>query len=70
MPFDKDTGTRENEKYCSLCFNNGKLCYEGTDLKKFQAVCYKSMRDRGISWPMAKLYTYMIKFAPRWKTSK
>ena len=67
MPFDKDTGVRESDKYCSLCFKNGKLCYEGNDLKEFQAVCYKSMRLRGIGLLKAKLFTFMIRFAPRWK---
>lgn len=67
MPFSKDPGVRENERYCSLCFKNGKLCYEGTDLKEFQNVCYKSMRERGINPITATLYTFMIRFAPRWK---
>jgi len=25
IPFAKDPGHRESEKYCSLCFENGKL---------------------------------------------
>lgn len=69
MPFSKDTGVRESEKYCSLCFKNGKLCYEGTDLKEFQKICYQSMRSRGMNILLAKFFTYMIKFAPRWKQS-
>ncbi len=67
MPFKKDKGVRESERYCSLCFKNGKLCYEGNDLKEFQRICYQSMLDHGTNKFMAKLYTYMIKFAPRWK---
>lgn len=67
MPFNKDKGVREHEDYCSLCFNNGKLCYEGNDVKEFQKVCYESMRKAGKGKLIAKLYTYMIKFAPRWK---
>lgn len=67
MPFDKDPGVRESEKYCSLCFKNGKLCYEGNDLKEFQKVCYESMVSKGTNKFLAKFYTYMIKFAPRWK---
>lgn len=67
MPFYKDTGVRENERYCSLCFKNGKLMYEGNDLKEFQRVCYESMIARGVNKYMAKLYTFMIRFAPRWK---
>jgi hypothetical protein len=67
MPFHKDPGTRENEQYCSLCFANGKLSYEGTDLKAFQHMCYKSMRSRGTNPLLARFFTFMIRFAPRWK---
>ena len=70
MPFSKDPGVRENERYCSYCYKNGKLCYEGNDLKEFQKICYEQMRKDGLSWPLAKFYTYMIRFAPRWKQSK
>ncbi len=69
MPFSKDTGVRENEKYCSLCFKNGKLCYEGNDLKEFQKVAYESMISRGTNKILAKFFSFMIKFAPRWKKS-
>ena len=66
MPFDKDTGVRENPRYCSLCFKDGKLCYEG-DLKNFQKICYAGMRKKGIPYLLAKFYTWTIRFAPRWK---
>lgn len=67
MPFAKDPGKREDERYCSLCFQNGRLCYEGNDVKEFQKVCYAGMRSRGV-WPItARLFTFMIRFAPRWK---
>ncbi len=67
MPFSKDTGVRENENYCSLCFKDGKLCYEGNDLKEFQNICYESMRKSGMGKLKAKFFTFMIRFAPRWK---
>lgn len=67
MPFSKDTGKRESDKYCSLCFKDGKLCYEGNDLKAFQKVCYESMINGGINKFKAKFFTFMIRFAPRWK---
>jgi hypothetical protein len=67
MPFSKDTGVRENEKYCSLCFKNGKLAYEGNNLKEFQKACYESMRNRGMGPLKATFFTFMIRFAPRWK---
>lgn len=66
MPFVKDSGKRESEKYCSLCFKDGKLCYEG-NLKEFQDICYKSMRESGMNPLKAKVFTFMIRFAPRWK---
>lgn len=67
MPFDKDPGTRESERYCSLCFKNGELCYKGNDLKEFQKVCYEGMVKGGMNKFLAKFYTYIIRFAPRWK---
>lgn len=67
MPFYKDSGHRESNKYCSLCFKNNELQYKGNDLKEFQRVAYQSMRSRGINILKAKLFTFMIRFAPRWK---
>ena len=67
MPFAKDTGKRESDKYCSLCYKDGKLCYEGTDLKEFQKVVYDSMVARGSNKLFARFATFMIRFAPRWK---
>lgn len=67
MPFSKDIANRENAKYCSLCFNRGKLSYQGHDLKEFQQICYEKMKENGINPLIAKIYTHMIKFAPRWK---
>ena len=67
MPFSKDPGVRESEQYCSYCFKNGKLTYEGNDLKEFKAGSYKSMREKGMNPLLAKFYTWMIGFAPRWK---
>ena len=67
MPFKKDPGERENDKYCSLCFKNGKLCYEGNDLKEFQKICYKMMIDGGMNPLKVKLFTFMIRFASRWR---
>ncbi|MBI3331423.1 hypothetical protein HYZ99_00500 [Candidatus Peregrinibacteria bacterium] len=67
MPFSKDPGKRESNKYCSLCYKNGELQYKGNDLKEFQRVVYKSMRSREVNPLLAKFYTFMIRFAPRWK---
>lgn len=67
MPFSKDPGIRESDKYCSYCFKNGRLCYEGNDLKIFQKVCYENMVRNGMNKIKAKFFTWLIKFAPRWK---
>ena len=67
MPFAKDPGVRESDRYCSLCYKNGQLCYHGTDLKEFQKEAYKGMVGRGMNKWLAKLYTFSIRFAPRWK---
>lgn len=69
MPFAKDPGVRESEKYCSLCFSGEKLRYEGNDVKEFQRIARESMRARGVNPFSAALYTFMIRFAPRWKRS-
>jgi len=70
MPLSQDPGVRESDKYCSYCFKNGKLCYEGTDVKEFQKTCYEAMIGHDIGKYKAKFFTYLIKFAPRWKNKK
>lgn len=67
MPFSKDPGQRESEQYCSYCFKNGKLTYEGNDVKEFKKASYEAMRAKGMNPVMAKIFTWMIGFAPRWK---
>lgn len=69
MPFKKDTGTRESDKYCSLCYKNGELCYKGNDLKEFQKISYENMVKGGMNKFQAKVFTWMIRFAPRWKNA-
>jgi hypothetical protein len=66
MPFSEDTGTRESDKYCSLCYKNGKFCYEG-DIQGFIDVCYKGMRARGMNPIVAWIFSQSVRFAPRWK---
>lgn len=67
MPLDKDPGVSGSDTYCSLCFRDGKLCYEGNDLREFQREAYKGMRARGMNPIMAHLFTFGIRFAPRWR---
>lgn len=70
MPFGKDPGTRESDKYCSLCYKDGKLCYEGDNLKEFQKRCYEAMIAKGMNKRQAKFLTCLIRFAPRWRKDK
>ncbi len=67
MPFSNDPGKRESDKYCSLCFKNGELCYKGTDVTEFQKVCYENMIHGGMNKLKAKFFAWCIRFAPRWK---
>ena len=67
MPFSKDPGKRESEQYCSYCFQNGKLVYEGNDVNEFKKRSYEGMRAQGMGKLQAKFFTWMIGFAPRWK---
>lgn len=67
MPFDKDPGVRESDRYCSYCFKNGKLCYEGNDVNEFKKVSYENMAKGGMNKIKAKFFTWLIGFAPRWK---
>lgn len=69
MPFKKDPKgeNREHEKFCSYCFFNGKLRYEGNNLKEFQKVMIKAITDKGESKIKAHLFAFMAGFAPRWQ---
>ena len=69
MPFKKDPkgADREHEKYCSYCFNGGKLTYEGTDFKEFKKGMVESMVAKGDSRIKAEFFAFMSRFAPRWK---
>ena len=69
MPFTKDPlgEKRESEKYCSYCFNNGKLCYEGDDVKEFKRGMIDAMVARGENKMKARFFAFMAGFAPRWR---
>jgi hypothetical protein len=69
MPFTKDPGTREDARYCKFLFPERKLCYQG-DLKDFQKICFDGMRKQGVGPLTARFYTFMIRFAPRWRERK
>ncbi len=70
MPFSKDPGKRESDLYCSYCFQNGALCYKGNDLKEFQQACYKGMVAKGMNKIAARFFTFLVRFAPRWRKAK
>ena len=69
MPFAKDPkgASREHERYCSYCFTDGKLAYEGTDAQEFKREMIKAMVTRGESRLKATIFAFMAGFAPRWK---
>jgi hypothetical protein len=69
MPFRKDPKGegREHENYCSYCFTDGKLCYEGSDVKEFKKVMVSSIVARGEGRMKAWLFSFVAGFAPRWK---
>lgn len=72
MPFKNDPkgAQREHEKYCSYCFYDGKLAYQGTDVKEFKKAMIEAIVARGGSRFKAQLYALMAGFAPRWKNKK
>jgi hypothetical protein len=66
MPFSKDPGKRENPDYCTYCFRDGKLCYEG-DFKGFQKICRDAMLKQGMNPLAVMFFVWSMRFAPRWK---
>lgn len=72
MPLDGKHGQteRENERYCNYCFRDGKLTYEGNDLKEFQKRSYEAMVGQGTGRLRARFFAWIIRFAPRWKSGQ
>lgn len=69
MPFGKDPlkEKRESAEYCSYCYSNGKLSYEGTDVNEFKKAMVEAIVRRGESKLIAHMFAFMAGFAPRWK---
>jgi hypothetical protein len=67
MPLAKDPGPRESDRYCSYCFRDGALVYQGNDRKEFQRHSYAGMIEHGMHPLTARFFTWMIRFAPRWR---
>lgn len=66
MPKKDDTGVRENKNFCSYCFKEGKVCFEG-EKKEFIEMCKTQMRKSGISKIKSSFFAWTINFAPWWK---
>ncbi|MBF2755908.1 MAG: hypothetical protein ISN29_11730 [Gammaproteobacteria bacterium AqS3] len=67
MPLGRDPGQSGSVRYCSFCFQDGRLVYEGDDLKAFQRQCYANMRTSGMNALKARFFAWSIRFAPHWK---
>ena len=67
MPLSRDPGVSESAKYCSYCFQGGKLVYEGNDVNEFKKASYEKMVEGGMNKLKAKFFAWMIGFAPRWR---
>ncbi len=69
MPFSKDPKgpAREHEKYCSYCFSEQRLRYEGTDYAGFKKAMIAAITARGENVFKAHLFAFIARFAPRWK---
>lgn len=73
MPLGKDPlgESRENPAYCSYCFSGGKLhADQASSLAEFQSACFRSMRERGVPWILARLFAFSIRFSPYWKNRR
>lgn len=67
MPLKNDTKDSGSDKYCSYCYQDGKLLAEGLTLKEFQEKSYQGMKASGMNGIAAWFFSKMIKFAPYWK---
>jgi hypothetical protein len=74
MPMDKDVnhgGTNQNgsksDKYCSLCYENGKFHDTFTTSKEMVSFVKELLKKQGISALKRWLYTSHISQLERWK---
>lgn len=69
MPFTQDPNakTREHVDYCSYCYVDGNFSYKGDDVKEFKQIIKKEMVKNGVNPVMARVFSFMAGFAPRWK---
>ena len=59
-------GKTRSEKYCSLCYGEGKFFFKGTDAREFQNMVLEIMVKNGWWRPVAWLFTREIPRLPRW----
>ena len=78
MPLDKDPqnggtesdGVTKSEKYCSLCYADGKfLCTNVDNAQEFQKIVMEKMKENGWSRIMAWLLTRGIPRLERWQSA-
>lgn len=66
MPKASDNGLRENKNFCSYCFKNGAVQFEG-DKKDFIEMCKRQMIKNGMNKIKATVFAWSINFAPWWR---
>ena len=74
MPMKKDPqqgGTNadnsKNLMYCSYCYQNGNFTQPDFDAKQMQEFCIQKMKEMGMPWILAWLFTRNIPRLERWK---
>ncbi|WP_299347976.1 zinc ribbon domain-containing protein [uncultured Maritalea sp.] len=74
MPMDKDPGHggteadgRKSEKYCALCYQDGKFLNPEFTAKQMQDFCIVQMKKQGMPGFVAWIFTRGIPNLERWK---
>lgn len=67
MPMNKDKGTNELSKYCSLCYDNGKFVHPDITLNEMKELVIDKMVEMKMPRWMGKLYVKKIDKLDRWK---
>ncbi|HMQ11791.1 MAG TPA: zinc ribbon domain-containing protein [Oligoflexia bacterium] len=68
MPLKQDLKESGSDIYCSYCYVDGRLLAEGMTLKEFKEKAYQGMLLKNMNKYKAKFFSWMIGFAPYWKT--
>jgi hypothetical protein len=70
MPLSNDKIENGSNIYCSKCFQDNQLKAENMSLNEFQRYAYDQMQKDGKNKMISYIFSWMIKFAPYWKTRK